>query len=377
MGFATSQKAHNALRWLIQKQGYRNESAVIVSWAVDGSEIPDPMEDTVDLLDGFDLETTEEEYADTGKSFADRLNLAIAGYQVNLDTGSRIVVMAVDTADGSSQGRLAITYYNELDGSIFLKNIKKWHSECCWRHTYRKKDGNYIAFIGAPSPYEIALSAYGIDQNGLLKADSRIIKNCVERLLPCIVQGRPVPKDIIRAMVQNAGRPMSLSDYNWSRILSNTCAVLSRAAAEKNRIKQEGEQEEWNMTKGTIGEDRSYLFGCLLAVANKAEERTFEKDENRATNAKRYWSTFAKKPAKTWQIIRTNLVPYLQKLSIEEGRKYENAINEILCMFSDEGFSNEPLSETYLLGYARQTEALKYTKETGKEKNTLEVTENE
>ena len=33
IGYVTSQKAHNALRWLISKQGYRNDTERIVCWA--------------------------------------------------------------------------------------------------------------------------------------------------------------------------------------------------------------------------------------------------------------------------------------------------------------------------------------------------------
>ncbi len=43
VGYEVTQQAHNALRWLIQRQSYRNEDQVIVSWAVGGAPIPDPM----------------------------------------------------------------------------------------------------------------------------------------------------------------------------------------------------------------------------------------------------------------------------------------------------------------------------------------------
>ena len=42
IGGRTSQKAHNALRWLIKRQGFRNGEQAIVAWAVSGTEIPDP-----------------------------------------------------------------------------------------------------------------------------------------------------------------------------------------------------------------------------------------------------------------------------------------------------------------------------------------------
>ena len=369
VGYETSQKAHNALRWLIQKQGYRNETATIISWSIDGISVPDPVKDTQDLF-ADDEWGNERVNVDVGTSYAKRLNRALAGYRANLKTGIPIVVMAVDTADGAAQGRLAVTFYSELEGSDFLNNIEAWHRNYSWRHTYKKKGDGYVPFIGAPSLREIALAAYGTDQNGLLKADAKVIKNCVERLLPCIVQRKRIPKDIIYAMVRNAGRPMSMSGYNWSRILSNTCAVLV------GQKRKQGE-EEWSMSLNKESSDRSYLFGRLLAVANKAEERTYEGEKGRVTNAKRYWSVFPKKPAKTWGIIAINLEPYLRKLGAFEKRKYEELMNEILSTFKENDFSNIPVDENYLLGFGCQMDELRYKENQEAEKNEMEEEENE
>ena len=43
VGFVATQKAHNALRWLIERQGYRNGDQVFVAWEPTGTPIPDPM----------------------------------------------------------------------------------------------------------------------------------------------------------------------------------------------------------------------------------------------------------------------------------------------------------------------------------------------
>ena len=40
IGFEITQKAHNALRWLIGRQAYRNGNQVVVAWAVSGKSIP-------------------------------------------------------------------------------------------------------------------------------------------------------------------------------------------------------------------------------------------------------------------------------------------------------------------------------------------------
>lgn len=46
VGYDVSQRAHNALRWLIQKQGYTRDDCAIVSWIVNRDmPVPDIMQD--------------------------------------------------------------------------------------------------------------------------------------------------------------------------------------------------------------------------------------------------------------------------------------------------------------------------------------------
>jgi CRISPR-associated protein Csd1 len=429
VSFVASQKAHNALRWLIKKQGYYNEGEVIVSWCIEGINIPSPLADSYDLAadqtddvleedrltkDALAYETVaddtlpdddlpdddlaeDEVPVDTGLSYAVRFNRAMAGYSADLDTGKRVVVMAVDTADGSGQGRLSITFYGELDGSAYINNLNKWHNECRWRHTYKKvADKKYVQFTGAPSPREIALTAYGVDQEGLLKADEKVIKACVKRLLPCIIYGSDLPWDIMQSMVKNTGRPMSLSRFNFSRMLSNTCAVIVKykknkhgqsncnkdkpinVADDKVGYKQNEQKEEWGMALNENIQERSYLFGRLLAIAERAEIRTYDKKEDggRWTNAKRYWSVFSKQPAKIWHSLAEKLIPYLMKLKYPERIRYEELIQGICSRFLEGDFSNKPLTENYLLGYYCQLEDLRYKdKNENNDENTNSIKE--
>lgn len=45
VGYRATHMAHNALRWLITRQGYRNGEQVVVAWAVNGEEVPHLMQD--------------------------------------------------------------------------------------------------------------------------------------------------------------------------------------------------------------------------------------------------------------------------------------------------------------------------------------------
>jgi len=56
IGFDVTQKAHNALRWLLsdQKRTFRNGEQAIVAWETAGHEIPSPLHDSGELIDDED-----------------------------------------------------------------------------------------------------------------------------------------------------------------------------------------------------------------------------------------------------------------------------------------------------------------------------------
>ena len=114
--------------------------------------------------------------------------------------------------------------------------------------------------------------------------------------------------------------------------------------------------------------DRSYLFGCLLAIADKAESEAYSKEDRgvRVTNAKRYWNTFSQRPYQTWQTIEEHLRPYMTRLQKSQV-KYEKWINEIMGKMAPADFTdNSRLEPLYLLGYHHFTDFMYNTNNTEK-----------
>ena len=195
VGFETSQKAHFALAWLISRQGYQAGDLAVVAWATSGAKVPQPTQDPVDALDE-DVPTEESKIADTAQDVAIRLKKKITGYRQEIGDRDDVVVIALDTATEST-ARLSIVYYRALKGSEFLERIENWHETCAWRHTYHyvevvedekgKKKERCIPFYGAPAPADIAEAAYGS------RLDDKLKKATIKRLLPCIVDGQPLP----------------------------------------------------------------------------------------------------------------------------------------------------------------------------------------
>lgn len=157
VGYQVTQKAHNALRWLIQRQSYRNGDQVVVSWAVGGNSIPDPFASTFSLLqDDMPDDASGVVHLDVGagQAFALRLKQRLRGYNAQLGATEGIIVMGLDSA---TPGRMAITFYRKLTGSEFLERIEQWHSDNAWYQFF----GKDRRFVGTPAPHDIAEAAYG------------------------------------------------------------------------------------------------------------------------------------------------------------------------------------------------------------------------
>ena len=109
---------------------------------------------------------------------------------------------------------------------------------------------------------------------------------------------------------------------------------------------------------------RDYLYGRMLAVADRIEYRTFEKDNGRETNAKRYMNAFSQHPYRTWKVLEEKLTAYWGQLSVPERLVYQKLLDEICERFSIEDFENDnPLNGLYLLGFHNQSYVLKNKKE--------------
>jgi len=353
--YEVSQKSVNALKWLIAKQGYKNGDQVIVSWATNNVPIPEPL----DVCDDFDLEDEEIFKADTRAEFAKRLNNAIAGYAANLDDTTNVVVMGLDSA---TPGRLSITYYRELRGSEFLERIRQWQLSTNWYPLFKlkpteEKKTTWVKYRGTPVPKDIAETAYGRSLSDKLK------KATVERLLPCIIDGKPIPRDIIISAVSHASRPFSMEPWEYRKTLGVACAVVRKYYNDQYNQKNRPNtyQERWKVELDQYETDRSYLFGRMLAYARKIEEYAQYKRNNapRQTNAERFMLQFQKVPEKTWGRLYNQLLPYLSTFRTESpgsiGNRYEAALNAIVDQLRvTGGYTNESLSPLYLLGYQCQ-----------------------
>ena len=361
LSYEMSQKAHNALRWLIDKQGYTVDKQCFLAWGTKNEILPPIMGDSLDFTRIFEAHSQEPREL-TGQEFAKRFNLALAGYKASLDSQAEIVIIGLMAA---TPGRLSITFYRELPGDDFLNRIQEWHHDCEWYHAYRVgKDKKRFAFAGAPSPKDIVFAAYGANCGDKLK------RAAVERILYCIMDRERLPADLMQSASRRASNLVGMKEQ-WERdkTLSVACALYRKYCKDRKGV-------YLPMSLDNNNRDRSYLYGRLLAVADYMERLTFDKWYERDSNALRYQAVFAKKPYRTWQIIRENLLPYVKKLYKKPASLtyLQDLIGEINDLFESGEFAKEiPLEPLYLHGYDCQMRELRSGKK--KEEVNDELTE--
>lgn len=352
VGFETSQKAHYALRWLISRQGYERYGLAIVAWATSGASVPQPVEDTYSFLNIADLPSDEIPQVSTAEEVAIKVKNRIAGYGRDIGNTADVVIMGLDSA---TPGRMSIIFYRNLTGSDFLQRIDDWHNSCAWLHKYRqiektsadgrKKQTVSVPFVGAPAPYDIAEAAYGKN------VDDKLRKSTIERILPCIIDGQSIPRDLVESTVRRACNRAGIGNWEWNKTLSIACALFRKY----NR------KENYHMALDPDRKTRDYLYGRLLALAENIESWALsEARENRETNAARLMQRFSERPYTTWRTIEISLAPYKARLGAKKIHSRQRMIDEVVASFSPEDFlSDKRLSGEFLLGYHCQREALR------------------
>lgn len=346
ISYDTTQKAHQALRWLLRKQGTHQGDWSFVVWSTRGENVLNPLLDPFGI---YDVDPNDHSNNYTAETMARELNKRLVG--INRDVNTKHIAMM--TLDSATPGRLSITYYREFDGSEYSEHMNNWFDSYAW-YRNRKQTGSggnskgnrSVEYVCPPSIKNIVESAYGKNVDDSLK------KHAFSRLVPCIIEGRSVPPDIISSVFNRASNPMAFKKeekYEWNDILSTACA-LYRGTNKKG---------EYTMSLDKNRRTRSYLYGRLLAVANELEGKAlYLSKEERQTNAMRMMQKFSERPFSTWKIIYEALAPY--KARVGYAWYYDNVISEIMESFDVNDFTdNKKLDGEYILAFYTQTKELR------------------
>ena len=345
VGYIASQKAHNALKWLVCNDGYSFGSRTFVCWNPQGLEVPKAQNP---LGKNRKSEGKEEPLKPT--AYREELEKTVRGWKNSLPQNAGVVLAAFDAA---TAGRLAVLYYNELQASDFIDRLAYWDETCCW----------YDSRWGTMSPLldRIVQFAFGVqrgsDESARVEVDDKVRAQQLQRLLTCRTEKAAMPEDVMRALVRKCDNLQVYNAHNRDTLLFTACAVI-------RKYRMDRKKEDLPMALEPEKRDRSYQFGRLLAVLEKAERDTYDKDEKRETNAIRLQPMFVRRPGTTAKTVLEQVKnAYYPRLSVKSRNFYEILIGQIMEQISErtEEKYDSPLTETYLLGYYLQKNAL-YTK---------------
>jgi len=183
-------------------------------------------------------------------------------------------------------------------------------------------------------------------------------------LIPCIIDGQNLPPDLLFACIRNASNRVAYpkdKQWLWEKNLGIACALHKGF---HHRHPDQKLRRDYTMALEENNTSRDYLFGRLLAIAERIEDVALNiSGENRPTTAARLMQRFADRPYETWRTIELALQPYMQRLRVSRAGFLTNRLKEldaILCMFEPKAFTSKiPLSGEFLLGYHCQRQYAK------------------
>ncbi len=351
-----TQKAHNALRWLITRQGIRNGEQVTVAWAISGKTVPHPLVDPITYeKDEDDDDEPVQHSEDLGLYIAQKIKRKIKGYQQSLTGTEQLSLIVLDSA---TPGRMAVGYYRDFLPNEYFNHLNTWYDQFAWYQRIiketdvqgkTKKDKKTVWPLVPPAPLAIAQAIYGHALSDDLK------KQVYSQVLSCVVEGYQFPQVLVQGAVNLASRPHAYDSWEWERNLGVACSLYKGFYA---RHTDSNHKKDYSMNIDA-NTGRDYSFGRLLAIADKIENLALTIQETkRPTTAMRLMQRFSVQPMATWKSIEEALHPYFMRIQ----NNYPPLVGAYKDLIGQEmeklhqacQYNNEALDGEYLLGYHLQ-----------------------
>lgn len=369
-----SQKIHSTLQWLANNHQTLTGSQAIIIWAIDHPMelVVDPQMDSKDTCDAFEelFSQIDDEPVDpvvhaaqvTDIDYAERFSKFLRGYGNGDFLKRHNSKMAIVILDAATSGRLSVTFYRELQEGEYIESIMRWHESAAWHLMHiDTSDGTtkVVRFIGAPSFNDIISCASDIADRSS-DGYKRFAKNVKKQLVECMFGDKALPRSILDASYHKVTRPLGYANLKtWNSQLEIACSLWKQYFITQSNSNPE--QKEVTMELDAARTDRDYLYGRLLALADRFEHSAMYKqgiDGTRPTNAVKLMSNFTSKPYATWGTLMKQLVPYLK--AANGAPWFQNDVDEVMSLFHVGDYEdNRPLSPLFLLGYSHQRRYLR------------------
>lgn len=360
VGYETSEKIHLIIKYLLENKNsstWLESSQYLINWFSDDlanesqldivkPEFNELFEDSEDERDSLVFIKPNKENKKIGTSF-------IKGQKLF----SNDAMYNISILNKTSNGRIALKYFRQVQVSQLLKNLETWQENYSWEA--KTKSGNYQ--LRTPTFNEIINAAYGIDRERYLELDNDSFKSDqYQQLVTALIDGRLIPNTIVKKLEDNIKQRQKYSKH-WYQVQQVSLAVLQ---------KQYG--REFTPMLDHQETDRSYLFGRLLAIYELFEAQRYALDgssQERITNAERYWNAYTGQPAKMMHHLENKIKPYEEVLKLNRPgiwHKLEKERKEIIQLltplYGNKDFT-QPLDYKFIFGYYAEKQFY-YTKQT-------------
>ena len=221
--------------------------------------------------------------------------------------------------------------------------------------------------MGTPLLIQIVSNAFGTQRTEkgktMMKADDRVVRQQMQRLVACRIDSKQIPLDIIKALVNKASNPQAYEEKVWRNMIFTACAVLNKHYMDKGRTQKGNIGMGWTLDEN----DRSFQFGRLIAAMEKVEQDYYYQSgesggdkKTRMTTAIKALNSFRQKPFSTYARVQEHLTQaYIPRLNQHSVVRYEKLKGEIMAKIAE--FPKKdldlPLKDIYLLGYDLQRNA--------------------
>lgn len=356
VSYDASIRAHNALKWLMERQGLYKYGMWLVVWNTNGCQAKLGQFDDHPLEDE-DEEDTERMPVDTYRGYAKMVTDAVNGVWNNYPGDEKRMNETVFLGlEAATDGRMSVTYEQEIPGNLLVERLKKWYSDCCWI-MYRKSRNGFT--LTTPTPREICEAVLGVDcvkradkDKKCEKSDAKVNRELRTRILDCMINARPLPEALIRSAFNRSVNPLTFTkDETWDRKgwekgVAVTCALIFKHLRQTEDV----------LLFEPLCRERDYLYGRLLAVADKIGTDADNDHKNTVPNhAIRAMHRLAQRPFETWTELYLSLLPTLCGLETGTALWYQKIIGGIERLFKpEERADRRALSYRFLQGYACQ-----------------------
>lgn len=116
IGYSSSAKAHNTIRWLRNRQGYHKYGSTFITWNTNCRTVVSPQ-------DGFDDDETVD-IIDTEEVYSQKIRNTLTGYMKSPEfkNNPQIAMLGMESV---TPGRMSINFYEEFDGRTYLENLSR------------------------------------------------------------------------------------------------------------------------------------------------------------------------------------------------------------------------------------------------------------